>query len=579
MRFIYFLLAFTFSLVLGTGCKSTDKSAAIKRNESSKLSDKNTVDFQNLFYNGSKEKILGNYEMAINLYLEALKIDNSCDACYYELARILEKVSKNKESLIYAKRAVTAKPDNQWYLVFLAASLQKNNMKDEAVAIYEQLTKKYPDEINYYFDLGNAQISAGKLSDAIKTYDKLEEKIGVKPDLSLQKERIYLKLNKVDKAISEIQKLIGEYPKDTQYYSVLAELYQANNLPEKAFEIYKKIQEMEPDNASVHLSLANYYRAAGNKEKTFEELKIAFSNRNLDIETAINILSSYFVLIDKYPEFKEQALTLNKLFVTTNPNEAKAHAIYGDFLYHTKQLDSARQQYRETIRLDKEKFIVWQQLLLIESELGDFKSMLSETEEAMTLFPNQPLVYLFNGIAKIQLKKYPEAVEVLKSGIKQVLENKAMLSQFYAQLGDAYYKLNNHKESDAAFDNALVQDPKNSYVLNNFSYYLSLRGDSLGKAERMSLMSNTLDPGNASFQDTYGWILYKLNKLQDAKLWLEKAMQSGGEKSAVILEHYGDVLFKLADLNKAVDYWKKAKASGEGSEFLDKKIREQKLYE
>ena len=452
-------------------------------------------------------------------------------------------------------------------------------MKGEAVPIYEKLAKKNPDNVNYYFDWASALITAGKLSEAVKVYDKLEDKIGIRPEVSLQKERIYLKLNKVDKAVIELQKLTAEYPKEIQYYGVLAELYQANNLPDKALEVYKKIEVLDPGNVTVHLSLANFYRSTGKKEKTYDELKLAFANKNLEVETAVNILSSYFVLVEKYPEYKDQALALNKLFISTHPGEPKGYAIYGDFFYLNKQPDSARVQYRKAISLDKEKFSVWQQLMLLESEMADYSALQKETDEALTLFPNQPLVYLFNGISKIQLKKNKEAIEILKNGILQVVDNKALLAQFYAQEGDAYYKLNNHKASDAAFDKALEQDNKNSYVLNNFSYYLSLRGDSLQKAERMSLICNTLEPNNSSFQDTYAWILYKLGKFEDAKIWMEKALKNGGDKSGVVLEHYGDILYKLEDKPKAFEFWNKAKVVGQGTDFLEKKITDKKLYE
>jgi tetratricopeptide (TPR) repeat protein len=578
MKSIKYQLALFLLFLSVLGCK-TGQAPVSQKKAGSSLSEKNRMEFQYLFYNANKEKILSNYEPAILLFQKAISIDRSSDASYYELARIYEKTSQSKESLECARKAVAINPDNDWYQSFLAQALQKNNLKNEALPIYEKLTKKNPENISYYFEYASALINSGKLNEAIKVYDKLESKLGIKQELSLQKERIYLKLNKIDKAVIELQKLIGEFPKEVQYYGILAELYQANNLPDKALETYKKILALDPDNVTVHLSLANFYRSIGKKELTYEELKLAFASKNLEMETAINILSSYFLLIEKYPEFREQALTLNRLLIKTHPNEAKGYAIYGDFFYLNKQADSARTQYRKAIQLDKEKFAVWQQLLMIESELSDFNAMLLETNDALTYFPNQPLVYLFNGIAKIQVKKYTEALEILKSGIKQVVDNKAMLAQFYAQIGDAYYKLNKTKESDAAFDKALEQDNKNSYVLNNYSYYLSLRGDSLLKAERMSFLSNTLEPNNSSFQDTYGWILYKEGKYEEAKVWMEKAIKNGGEKSAVILEHYGDILFKMNEKQKALEYWINAKASGQGSELLDKKITDKKLYE
>ena len=115
--------------------------------------------------------------------------------------------------------------------------------------------------------------------------------------------------------------------------------------------------------------------------------------------------------------------------------------------------------------------------------------------------------------------------------------------------------------------------------MNNYRYYLSLRADSLDKAERMSLLSNTLQPNTSSFQDTYAWILYKNAKYADAKIWLEKALENGAKNNGTILEHYGDVLYKLGDTEKAFEYWQKAKQTGESSEFLDKKIADKQLYE
>jgi len=95
----------------------------------------------------------------------------------------------------------------------------------------------------------------------------------------------------------------------------------------------------------------------------------------------------------------------------------------------------------------------------------------------------------------------------------------------------------------------------------------------------MSKKSNELEPKNASFEDTYAWILYGLKRYEEAKEWLEKAFENGGDKNDVILEHYGDVLYKLGEKEKAQEYWAKAKEAGTGSAFLEKKIKEKKLIE
>jgi Tfp pilus assembly protein PilF len=126
---------------------------------------------------------------------------------------------------------------------------------------------------------------------------------------------------------------------------------------------------------------------------------------------------------------------------------------------------------------------------------------------------------------------------------------------------------------------ALVFDPSNAYVLNNYSYFLSLRGEKLDEAGKMAEQANILSPNTASYEDTYGWVLYKSGKYSDAKDWLGKALKDGGAEDGTVLEHYGDILFKLNDIDGAVQYWMKAKTKNVESDTIDKKIAERKLYE
>ena len=198
----------------------------------------------------------------------------------------------------------------------------------------------------------------------------------------------------------------------------------------------------------------------------------------------------------------------------------------------------------------------------------------------MDKFPNQPSSYYFNGLAKGRQHKNKEAVEVLNAGLKLIVDDKKMEADFYSALGDAYNEMKEYIKSDESYDKALERDNKNVTVLNNYAYYLSLRGENLAKADSMSKLSNTIVPDNDSYEDTYGWILYMEKKYEEAKLRLDKAISHGGDKSSTILEHMGDVLYRLGKTENAMDYWKRAKAAGtEVTDLLDKKIADKKLYE
>jgi len=293
----------------------------------------------------------------------------------------------------------------------------------------------------------------------------------------------------------------------------------------------------------------------------------------------MQILLSYYSYTETSSELKKEAFDLNKILIKTHPSEAKAFTIYADFLYREKKVESALENYLKAIELDSSKFAIWSQVLLIEAELQDYDGMLTHSRPAIDLFPNQPLFYFFYGVANIQKKNYQEAVDYLLLGKDFVIENPALLAQFYANLGDGNHQLKEHKQSDKYYEKALEIEPKNVFVLNNYSYYLSLRDENLERAEELSARANEIEPNQSNYEDTYAWILYKQGKYVAAKEWLEKALNNGGDKNTVILEHLGDVHAKLNNMDKALELWNSAKQAGEGSEFLDKKIEEKKLYE
>ena len=576
-----FLLSFF--LIFLSACKTTSQidnpDVATKKDTKEDLIEKKAKKSKLLYLDANKQKILGNYEEATKLFLQCLEVNPEDAASMFELSRLYSRKGNLGEALKSAENAVKFDDTNPWYKILLAELYLDHYQYSNAVKIYSQLVKQYPDNIDYYYDWANSYIYAGKLMDAIKVYDIIEKKIGITDDISVQKKKIYLELNKIDEAAKEIQELILHYPDDPKYIAMLAELYMSNDMYEKAYDSYKKILEIDPENPFIHISLADYYRKTNNRDKAFEELKLGFENPKLDIDTKIQILLSYYTVSEFYSEFTENAFLLAEILLRVHPMEPKAYSIYSDFLVREEKYEEAREALRTVIKYDSSKYVIWDQLLRMDVELDDYESMAKTSQRAMELFPEQPLPYLFSGVSNFQLKNYDKAVKSLKRGAGFVVENDALLENFYTYLGDAYNQVKNFKESDDAYEKSLAIKPDNAYVLNNYSYYLSLRGENLDKAEKMAKKANDLNPGNASYEDTYAWVLYKLERYEEAKIWMEEALKNDGEKNPVLLEHYGDILFKLGMTEEAYEYWKKADNAGEGSEFLEKKIKDKKLYE
>ena len=532
-----------------------------------------------MLIDAKKYEITGNPDKAEELYRQCIDKFPEDATANFELARLLADKKQYSDAGNYAQKAVILNPDNLWYQLFLAEVSQLNGKLKETIAIYEKISEKNPENLDYLYQLAALYLAIEKYSDAINVYNKIEIKIGITEEISVQKEKIYLQLNNNSKAREELEALIKAYPDESKYLSVLAEFYMANKMPDKALELYQKIALIDPKNPYIHMSMADYYRKTGDNAKAFEELKLGFANPDLNIDAKINILLSFYTLNQMYNELKVQAFTLAKILVATHPDEAKSHSVYADLLLQDKKTAEARDEFLVVVKLDSSRYVIWEEVLQLDLQLSKFDHLSITGKTVMELFPEQPIPYILAGIADYQLKEYEKALKVLNTGAKLVINNDELLSQFYMYLGDNYHALKKTEESDKAYEKSLALQDSNAYVLNNYSYYLSVRNENLDKAETMAKRAVTLEPENASFQDTYGWVLFRLGKYEEAKTWVYKSIQSKEVPSGEVLEHYGDILFKLGDSVQALDYWQKAKAKGQASEFIDKKIADKKLYE
>jgi tetratricopeptide (TPR) repeat protein len=526
-----------------------------------------------------KEAMVGNTKGALEMFRRYVDRFPQDPAGYFELSRLEAARNNYADAYELVRTAATLNPENIWYQLFLAEICQVTAKYPEAIEIYETIVSKDPENLDYYYQLAALYLTTGKYREAVKVYDQIEARAGVSEEISIQKQKIYLRENDLEGAEKELRNLIAANPAESRYYSILAEFYMANDQLEKALETYRKVKEIDPENPYIHMALADYYRKTGNKEKSYEELKLGFANPNLDIDTKVNILLSFYSVNQIYNDLKDEAFVLSKILVETHPRDPKAYSIYGDLLVQDKKYAEARESFLKVLEYDSSRYAVWEEVMRLDLQTEEEEHLAAISQRAIELFPEQPLPYLFSGLANFQLKNYEQAAKVLNNGVKVVVNNDEMLAQFFMYLGDTWHAMQQEELSFTAYEQSLKLNYNNAYVLNNYAYYLSLRGKELEKAEKMAEKAVSLEPENASFQDTYGWVLYKLGRYEDAREWIGKALSDKDGPSADVLEHYGDVAFKLGNTAQAIEYWNMAKKKGGGSPLLEKKINDKKLYE
>jgi tetratricopeptide (TPR) repeat protein len=261
------------------------------------------------------------------------------------------------------------------------------------------------------------------------------------------------------------------------------------------------------------------------------------------------------------------------------PEQPNVQVVGGDLYLSLGKSTEAQKKYLKAIELGATNFEVWQNLLYLELQLEQHDNVIKHSEQALEYFPNQAMLHYFNGLAWLRKRHNREAANALEQAKKLSASNPGMLNELNATLGDAYNALKEYEKSDKAYEDALAANPANDVVLNNYSYFLALRKANLEKAEKMSAQLVKNNPDNATYLDTYAWVLYVREKYKDAKKVIEKAISSG-IANATHVEHYGDILFKLGEVENAVQQWEKARRMLTSSnETLNKKIANRKMYE
>ncbi|MBC8046022.1 MAG: tetratricopeptide repeat protein [Fimbriimonadaceae bacterium] len=539
-----------------------------------------TLYIERTFIDACKLKALNDYEGAIVLLKEILRVDENNAPALYELSKIYFEYGRTEDAAELSKAAIKNDGNNEYYQLLLADILTYNKNFPEAAKILESLRTNYPKKTDNYYQLAYVYERMNEVDKSISVLTDAKKQFGEEESILFELQRLYIRSGDAENAIENLQKLITQNPGNPAYKSMIADVYELVRNTPLAETTFNKLLALDPDNPDLLFRRAEMEKENKKYTSYYNEIKNIFANADINIDKKIFFLVPFVDSVGK-KNFVQQdfILELSKILTDVHSEDAKAFAMRGDFLYYAGQYNDARKNYRQSIAIRSDVYDVWMKLFYIDADSKQPDSLFAITTESLELYPNQPMGYYFNGIALMDMEKYDDAILVLKRSIPLTASNPTLKADIYFRLGDIYNEMKNYAESDNAYETSLQINPKNPYALNNYAYHLSVRGDKLEEAAKMAMIANELVPNNASLLDTYGWILYKQQKFDEAKTWIEKALKNGGSDSEVIIEHYGDILFKLGDKDAALEQWKKAKQLGIGSEYLDKKIQDGKLHE
>lgn len=498
---------------------------------------------------------------------------------YYAKALLYGQTQNFDLAIDNAKLAYDKEPTLVYANFLLELHKTKGDMP-EAIGLLRDLRAENPNDSNISRELIMTLHNAGQSQDALIVYDELTAKAPSSDTLDVIKAEILVDLKRNEEAKQLLNRWRGK-SKIRQVYSTLGFIYLQEENPKQAIAIIQKGID-ESDDPILYLDLADAHKASKKYKLAFDALMLAFKSDKVDFFDKHRVLIT--LMAPKNPEFSlDQVQLLANELVLRHPRTADSHVLKGEILWRRGNTQEARSLFLTAVGINPKHIDAWRMLINTDLGLNEADIAVQHGMEALNVNPGNAMLMYFTGLAYMVKEDFDNSRKMLELALDNSLnDNTYLQSIIYASLGDLYHQLKMEAASDVAYEEAIRLDSTNVSAMNNFAYYLSLRKKDLDKAAKYSKLSNEIEPNSSTFQDTYAWVLFQQGHYKDALLWIEKAME-GQNPSAVLYEHYGDILSKVGDIKEAVKQWEKALTltsdTGTDSNKVKMKIREKRYVE
>ena len=522
---------------------------------------------------GLKYKMLGNPTEAAVFFKQCNELLPERPVPYYELAMIAFMEKKYPEAEALVQTAVGLDRQNKWYRFLAVQVLVAQERFSEAAKAYLSINQELEQNNDYVLAAVNLLTQAGQTKEALNWIKILKKDPDYRDEAMIREKEILLSQGKDKKAIAIMRELADENPDMIEYRGILAELLVEKGFDREAIEEYQKIKDSNPDNPIVYFSLGQYYYDKNRRKEAIREFQTGFRSKQVNPDIKYNL---FLELASKNPEdsLNQDLVNLLDAMYEADHGHPGIDAIYADYQFNTGHMDEAEVVYKRVVNTNPGHFLAWQNLLFIQNDQLDFEEMYDYGKRACLVFPNQTLFFLFHGIACNALERYTEAVEVLKKGKRLNSGNAELTKQYYVSLGDALYHAGQAEEAFQNYELALVLDNQNPLVLNNYAYYLSVENKDLDKALTMIEKCISLEPDNATYLDTYAWVLFRRGSYEQALIHIEAAIKNDKDEiSGEVMEHYGDILFMNQRTEEAIQAWMDAENLSGASSSIGLKIK------
>lgn len=532
--------------------------------------------FKYFYLEAINQQNKGNYAAAFDLLNHCQEINPNAAEVYFMRSAYYSMLKNDSLMVADIERAAALNPTNTTFMERLGQIYIGMGKFPKAIETYEKIyanTRDRDDVLNILIQLYDRQKDYDNM---LRTIDRLESLEGSSEEITLARMRVLALKGDKEAELAELKSLSEKHPNDMNYHVMMGNWLLQNDRADEALKEYDYVLNMEPDNLMAQMSMLDYYRNVGEDSLANDLQEKMLINEDTPINSKMTLMRKVVADNEQEGGDSTQVLDLFHRILAKPQKTTDMHELYAAYMTLKKMpQDSINQALRDALEIAPDNAGVRLELIQAEWSKKNFDEVIRLSRAAQEYNPDEMAFYYFMGLAHFQKDERDEALNSFQRGVAQINEssNKEIVSDFYAIMGDILHEKGREKEAYAAYDSCLQWKPDNIGCLNNYAYYLSEQGKDLQRAEQMSYRTIKAEPQNSTYLDTYAWILFMQERYEESKLYIDQAVQNDSTVSVVILEHAGDIHAKVGEMDKALDFWRKARDNGNDSKVLIRKIK------
>ena len=548
------------------------------------------TNFDYFYLEAEKCRLAEDYSSAMDLYRHCLDINPEAPEALYNTGILHLYLRSDSLGTAYIRKACERDANNPYYLETLAALYLNKRDAEAAIPVLEKMASLQSRRSDILSQLVQLYSTVGNTDKAIGALNRIELLEGPSPQISVEKFKLYKEKEQLDSAFMQLQALCDESPHDMNLRVVVGSQYMQAGDTVKALEVFDEVRRNEPTNTNLQLAMMDYFRESGRNDRYDWMRDSLLFHQDSPSQLRVLLLKSYIADVQRDSTYAPKLVAAFDSLLAKPQQDTEVLIIKAAYQVFSKQpREAVCQTMRQVLEVEPGNETALRELLQYYAEKDDGKGVEDISRRGLNYHPEEIAYAYYLGMALAEQKKLQDAVEVLKQGLRVRTDDvhPYLVSNVFGVLGDIYYQQQREQEAFAAYDSALVYKDDNIMCLNNYAYYLSLKGEQLDRAEEMSYRTIRQEPDNITYLDTYAWILFMKQDYAHARTYMDKVVNPEKTDEELladktlqgnIIEHAGDIYANLNEPETALRLWKLAKQKGDDTctPQLKKKIKKKK---